>query len=118
MTAKAALCKALLDGRVLNVKNCFATIGLTNCAREVSRMVERPFGVRVSRTQREGTSKYGQAVWWVDYRLNKTEYNQDGIKKMNEYVNEQAEGVVIKTDKQAKDLEKIFGNLQQEPLNI
>lgn len=85
MTAKAALCKALLDGRVLNVKNCFTTIGLTNCAREISRMIEQPFNVHVSRIRREGTSKYGQPVNWMDYRLNKTPYNEDGIKKMVEY---------------------------------
>lgn len=87
MTAKAALCKALLDGKVLNVKNCFALIGLTNCAREISRMIEKDFHVEVSRTQQNGKSRYGQAVTWVDYRLNKTEYNQEGIKKMIEYVN-------------------------------
>lgn len=86
MTAKAALCKALLDGRVLNVKNCFSIIGLTNCAREISRMVEQPFGVEVSRTRKDGKSRYGQSVTWIDYRLNKTDYNQDGIKKMIEYV--------------------------------
>lgn len=90
MTAKAALCKALLDGRVLNVKNCFTTIGLTNCAREIGRSVERPFGVKVSRTPREGKSRYKQVVTWMDYRLNKTPYNQDGIKKMMEYIKQQS----------------------------
>ena len=86
MTAKAALCYALLDGRVLNVKNCFETIGLTNCAREISRMVEKDFGVEVSRVPMEGTSKYGQKVTWVNYRLNKTEQNQPGIAKMKDYI--------------------------------
>lgn len=104
MTAKAALAKALLDGRVLNVKNCFETIGLTNCAREISRMVEQPFGVQVSRAQREGRSRYGQPVVWVDYRLNRTEYNAEGIEKMKKYITEQIGGVNPKTDKQAKQL--------------
>ena len=86
MTAKAALCQALLDGEVLNVKNCFKTIGLTNCAREVSRMVEQPFNVNISRTPRKGKSRYGNSVTWVDYRLNNTSYNKEGIAKMKEYV--------------------------------
>lgn len=86
MTAKAALCKALLDGKTLNVKNVFSMIGLTNCAREVSRMVEKPFEVRVERIRREGRSRYGQAVCWYDYRLKETEENKIGIQLMREYV--------------------------------
>lgn len=89
MTAKAALIKALLNGDVLNVKNCFSKIGLTNCAREISRMVEQPFNAIVSRTPRNGKSKYGSSVTWIDYRLNYTDYNKDAIKKMKKYVDEQ-----------------------------
>lgn len=85
-TAKAALAKALLNGEVLNVKNVFKNIGLTNCAREISRMIEQPFGVVVSRTRRDGISRYGMQVNWTDYRLNRTEMNREGIEKMKEYV--------------------------------
>lgn len=86
MTSKAALCMALLEGRVLNVKNVFNTIGLTNCAREISRMIEKPFGVVVSRTPRKGKNRYGGEVTWYDYRLNRSEHNIEGIKKMTEYL--------------------------------
>lgn len=86
MTARAALAKALLDGKVVNIKNCFETIGLTNAPREISRMIEQPFGVEVSRTQKDGKSRYGQPVIWVDYYLRKSDHNQPGIKKMREYV--------------------------------
>lgn len=86
MTAKAALCMALLQGKVINVRNCFMTIGLTNCSREISRMIEKPFGVEVSRVHREGKSRYGQTVTWVDFRLNKSERNLPGIEKMKAYV--------------------------------
>jgi hypothetical protein len=113
MTAKAALCQALLDGRVLNVKNVFQTIGLTNCAREISRMVEKPFDVIVSRTQKEGKSKYGQPVTWMDYRLNTTDYNKPGIEKMRKYVKEQS-NVVPTTDKQKKELQSFLKDLQEE----
>lgn len=104
MTAKAALAKALLDGRVINIKNCFQTIGLTNAPREISRMIEKPFGVTVSRTKREGKSRYGQAVTWYDYRLNRVGYNKEGIEKMEAYVKEQTEGIVVTTDAQLKEL--------------
>lgn len=104
MTAKAALAKALLDGRVINIKNCFETIGLTNAPREISRMIEQPFGVEVSRTPREGKSRYGQSVTWYDYRLNRTDYNKEGIQKMIEYVNNETKNILIKTDKQKKQL--------------
>ena len=86
MTAKAALCYHLLKGEVLNVKNVFHTIGLTNCAREISRMIEKSFNVEVSRVRMEGESRYGSKVTWVDYRLNRTERNKEGIKKMEQYI--------------------------------
>lgn len=86
MNAKTALVKALLDGRVLNVKNCFETIGLTNIAREIPRCIEDVFKVEVSRVQRTGKNRQGHSVWWVDFRLNKTDYNKEGIRKMREYL--------------------------------
>ena len=98
MTAKAALAKALLDGRTLNVKNCFNTIGLTNCSREISRMIEKPFGVIVSRVNRTGKSKYDQPVSWVDYHLNKTEYNKEGIQKMWDYIQSKFESPKAKEE--------------------
>jgi len=102
MTAKGALCLHLLKGEVLNIKNVFNLIGLTNCPREISRMIEKPFGVEVSRTRMEGKSKYGQAVSWTNYRLNRTPYNEEGIKKMLEYVKSQSE-LTIRTIKQQQE---------------
>lgn len=92
MTSKAALCKALLDGKVVNIKNSFDLFGITNCPREIGRSVERAFGVIVSRTQMDGNSRYGQPCVWVNYRLNKTEQNKEGIEKMRKYVDEQSKG--------------------------
>ncbi len=89
MTAKAALIKALLEGRVLNIKNGFDLLGITNVPREIGRSVERAFGVEVSRTPREGNSRYGQPVVWVDYYLRKSEHNKPGIKKMIDYLQSQ-----------------------------
>ncbi len=103
MTAKAALCLAFLEGRIINIKNCFETIGLSNAPREVSRMIEKPFGVVISRHQMKGHSRYGQPVTWYNYRLNKdATYNQEGILKMKEYVKEQLSKESPKTEKELK----------------
>lgn len=103
MTSKAALCMALLEGRVLNVKNCFKEIGLTNIAREIPRLVEKPFDVKVSRTKKEGKNRYKQDVTWYDYRLNKSEYNQPGIQRMKEYIQNHLPDMA-KTDAEEKIL--------------
>lgn len=86
MNAKSALIKELLDGKTISIMTCFRTIGLTNLPREVSRMVEIPFGVNVSRTRKEGQSRYGSNITWFEYRLNRTDYNKEGIQKMREYL--------------------------------
>lgn len=86
MNSKTALIKHLLSGQVINVKTCFMDIGLTNCSREIGRMVEKSFGVEVSRTQRQGKTRYGTPCTWVDYRLNHTPYNAKGIQEMAMYV--------------------------------
>lgn len=92
MTSKAALCKALLDGRVVNIKNGFELFGITNIPREIGRSVERCFGVEVSRTDMDGKSRYGQPTVWVNYRLNRINQNKDGIEKMKKYIDEQSKG--------------------------
>ena len=91
MNAKTALCMALLDGRVLNVSNCHREVGLTNIAREIPRMVEDEFHVEVSRTPRSGKNRYGSPTSYVDYRLNHTEHNKEGIALMRQYVQENQE---------------------------
>lgn len=103
MTAKAALCMHLLKGEVLNIKNCFSLIGLTNCPREISRMIEKGFEVTVSRTTMNGQSRYGTPCTWVNYRLNNTELNAPGRQKMIEYVKEHlSERAEPKTDLEKK----------------
>lgn len=93
MTSKCALAMALLEGRVINIRNCFKEIGLTNAPREISRMIEKKFGVVVSRTPREGKNRYGMKVTWVDYRLNRSEHNMNGIIKMERYIEEHRQNV-------------------------
>lgn len=92
MTSKAALCKALLDGKVISIKTGFTWFGLTNIPREVGRSVERSFGVTVTRIPMAGKSRYGQPCNWVNYSLEKNEFNKDGIEKMKAYVEKQLIG--------------------------
>lgn len=108
MTSKAALAAALLRGDVINIKNGFRLFGITNVPREIGRSIERAFGVEVSRTHMEGESRYGQPCVWVDYRLNKADYNKEGIEKMKAYVKDQLSNSPAKTEK-----EKVLINQMQ-----
>lgn len=89
MTAKAALAKELLSGRVITIMSGFMELAITNTPREVSRMIEKDFGVEVSRTPRKKNGKYGRTVNYYEYRLNRTERNKEGIEKMKAYVKSQ-----------------------------
>jgi len=106
MTSKAAIALALLEGKVLSIKNGFDLFGVTNIPREIGRSIEREedggFGVQVSRVERNGFSRYGQPVRWMEYRLNRTDYNKGGIEKMKAYVKEQMSKVPPKTEKEKK----------------
>lgn len=104
MTSKAALCLALLKGVVINIRNIHSLTGYTNAGREIGRSIERleddGFGVIVSRTKMEGENRYGVYCTWTNYRLNKTDYNADGIKRMQEYVDKELSTMNILTDSQ------------------
>lgn len=93
MTAKAALAMALLRGDVVTIKTGFKNFGITNIPREISRCIEQPFGVEVSRTRRDGTSRYRVPCFWFEYRLNRSDHNLEGIKLMEDYVQKQTDGM-------------------------
>lgn len=88
MNQKAALCKSLLKGEVLSIMVGFKWFGITNVPREIGRSVERAFGVQVSRTSKDFTSRYGQPGSYFEYRLNRTPHNKEGIEKMEAYIKE------------------------------
>lgn len=103
MNAKAALCLALLEGRVLNVSNCFKDVGLSNIAREIPRMIEKDFNVIVSRTPKAGKNRYGSPVSYTNYRLNRSEHNLSGILRMQKYVKDQMGSGPAKTAHEEKN---------------
>ncbi|MEO6305947.1 MAG: hypothetical protein ABIP51_22565 [Bacteroidia bacterium] len=88
MTAICALCKSLLKGEVQSIMTGFKWFGISNVPREIGRGIERKFGVKVSRTSKDFTSRYGQSGNYFEYRLNFTEYNREGIERMRKYVEE------------------------------
>lgn len=101
MTQIAAIATALLKGEVISIKTAFDMFGCSNAPREVGRSIERKFGVIVSRTPTKFKSRYGKSGIYYKYRLNRTEYNAEGIKKMTEYVLSQSPSNP-KTNKEAK----------------
>lgn len=87
LTQKAAICHALLQGEVLSIMTAFKQFYCTNLPREISRSIEKEFGVQVSRTKRTSKSTYGEPGFYYQYRLNRdAKYNQAGIVKIREYV--------------------------------
>ncbi|HRP30501.1 MAG TPA: hypothetical protein PKV73_01350 [Agriterribacter sp.] len=86
MTQTAAIALALLKGEVISIKTAFNQFGCTNAPREIGRSIERKFDVKVSKTPVKFTSRYGKSGIYYQYRLNRTDYNADGIKKMLDYV--------------------------------
>lgn len=85
MTQTAAIANALLNGDTLSIMNGFRLFSCTNLPRELSRSIEKRFGVEISRDKVLFKSKYGHPGFYYRYRLNKTEANTPGIAKMMEY---------------------------------
>ena len=85
MNQTSAIAYALLKGEVVSIKTAFTQFGCSNAPREIGRSIERKFNVEVSRTPKKFKSRYGKSGTYMEYRLNKTEYNKPGIEKMKEY---------------------------------
>jgi hypothetical protein len=74
-------------------------------------MIEKPFGIRVSKIPRAGKNRYGSPNSYTDYRLNRSDpYNKAGMILMREYVKKHwGKSKDAKTDKQ-------FNTLKQQEL--
>lgn len=104
MTQTAAIAEALLNGEVLSIMNGFKLFSCTNLPRELSRSIEKKFGVEISRDKVVFKSKYGQPGFYYRYRLNKTENNSRGIKLMEQYVDAHAPKLIAKPEIQTNKL--------------
>lgn len=88
MNSIAAMSKALLEGKVLSVMNCFRWFGVTNASREIGRGIERKFMVKTDKKKIDFTSRYGQSGFYYEYRLFYNDLNKPGIELMRQYVAE------------------------------
>ena len=103
MTQTAAIAMALLKGDVLSIMNGFQLFACTYLPRELSRSIEKKFGVEISKDKVVFKSKFGQPGYYYRYRLNKTEANALGIAKMIEYCKSHIGSIsTCKTEKQLK----------------
>ena len=107
MTQIAAIAIALLKGEVISIRTAFDMFGCTNAPREIGRSIERKFGVQVSRTPTKFKPRYGKAGMYYRYRLNRTDYNAEGIQKMTAYVQKEMSPSNPKTMKEKKNLNTI-----------
>lgn len=85
MNAITALGLAFLRGDVITIKTAFRDYGISNLPREVGRSIERKFGLEITKVKKTGKSRYGVPCYYYQYRLPKTDYNAEGIKKLMKY---------------------------------
>lgn len=104
MTQICAICISLLKGDILTIGDGFYKLNCTNLPIELSRSVEKKFGVTISRDKKEFKSKYDEKPgYYFRYRLNRTDANAKGIKRMQEYIQQQtAKNHSPKTEKEVK----------------
>ena len=70
MTRKQALLNHLISGGNLSIKNAYLDFGISNIAREVGRLIEKPFNVVLERKKNTSKTKYGTDCYWFEYSAN------------------------------------------------
>jgi hypothetical protein len=69
MTRKKALLLYLLSGKAVSIRNAYIHLGISNPGREVARLIEKPFNIRLKRKQMNGKTKYGSHCYWFEYHI-------------------------------------------------
>lgn len=88
---KAALVKAMLEGKEISAMNAFEMLLMTNAAREVNRSIIHPetgFNAIVQKKRIDFTSTYGKKGFYFTYKLERSEANRQAIEKMKKYLSE------------------------------
>jgi len=89
MNSISAIGLALLRGEILTIKTAFEDFGVSNLPREASRSIEQKFGIRLSKIRVSGKTRYGIPVSFNQYRLNKSDpQNQKGIELLKKYISD------------------------------
>lgn len=87
-TAKAAIANHFLNGGEMGIADCFNLFGVTNLPREISRAIEKPFGIKIDRKPVLVKTQFHKSKLIKRYRLNKKKNSDLAIKRMIKYVNE------------------------------
>jgi hypothetical protein len=82
MTRTQALAKHLLAGKTVSIWTAYNLFGISNISRELIRLIEKPFNVKLMRTEKKGKTKYGTPCQWLEYKLTMNKLNAPGIKLM------------------------------------
>jgi hypothetical protein len=98
MNATAAIAKSLLAGHTLNIKSAFRLFGVTNLPREIGRLIERRFHIRVNRQWHCGLTRYNIPCNWVDYSLKRDKLPKAKLLAMREYIAQQQRIAKFKTN--------------------
>lgn len=89
-TKTAAICQSLLSGGSLSIMDGFKQFGVTNLPREISRSIEKKFGVHVIRIKCTSKTPYGHTNVFYKYQLVPNKGNllnqRAGIGRMIQYV--------------------------------
>lgn len=104
MTRQQALISHLLQGGKLSIMSSYKLFGICHISREVRRLIEIPFNVELTRTWKEGKTKYGSHCNWLEYTLTANKMNAKGIKEMRK-------ALVTKGKKSVKNVAKMSGKV-------
>lgn len=98
-TRIAAVLNSLLQGETLSIMDGFHRFGVTNLSRELSRSIEQPMGIILTRTKIVHNPKHGHAVWYYQYHLTKCRQTKEALNKAWKYVDE---NLIASTQKKNK----------------
>ncbi len=94
-TAKAAIANHFINGGTMTISDCFKLFGVTNLPREIKRLIEDPFGIKIERTPVLVKTRYCQGKLIKRYSLIKNKNSKLAISRMAKYINEKS----IKNDR-------------------
>ena len=65
------LIKHLIDGKKLSILNAFTKFRISNISRELGRLIEKPFNIKLNREKKVGKTQDGEPCYWFEYSATK-----------------------------------------------
>lgn len=104
----AALCYDLINGKTVSIKTGFNAYGITNIPREISRAVEKRFGVKCEKKKIVYKSKYGLGGYYFEYKLLRNNQKKESLNLMYSYIQENMIMPESKNDKSGLSQKEMF----------